>query len=392
MNILFSVNNFSIRQNCPVNATFTGPSFSLEKSPKYDLFVKSNDNIQSQTISFTGSKKTSKTANPKKDYKSYEEQLKNIDGLHDPYSDVIMISQKKYRYMVNKIHKRTNAESMNSLMEGYTMHMFPSEKEVFELLKYETNKAKRRNSNQNLTYPEILQSYLPLAKARLVNSQFAVTDSIREYAKENMSKDEQKDVESYLTIIDKDIYNDRFRIKYARDLLGRLYDEVHDKSKVDKIIRLSHNFPNTATCSDAFIVKYANKSQEEIAELLVSPSQISIEHIKPSSEGGESKGDNYLAASKRMNNYRNSTPLDEIIERYPNIPKQTQRYIDDLIAKINRGGLTNIAYTLPGVKESLAKESNGRINIDISKLNPDLKVKIDEFQEKMNQLVEKFNS
>lgn len=388
MNILFSVNNIGIRQNYPVNTTFAGVCIPLEKSPQYDLFEKSNDSIQATTISFTGTKKSSK-AN-KKDSKKYEDLLKNLEGLHDPYSDVIMISQRKYKNMVNKIHKRTTAESMNNLMEGYTEHMFPSEKEVFELLKYETNKAKKLNLNTN--YSEILQSFLPLAKARLVNSQFAVTDRIREYSKENLNKDEQKDVESYLTIIDKDIYNDRFRIKYARDLLRRLYDEIPDKSKVDKIIRISHDFPNTATCSDAFIVKYAHKTQEEIAELLVSPSQISIEHIKPSSERGESRGENYLAASKRMNNYRSSTPLDEIIERYPNIPKQTQRYIDELIAKINRGGINEIAYTLPGVKESLFIESKGLINIDLSKMDPAKLDEIDTFHSKMNELVEKFKS
>lgn len=355
---------------------------SLLRSPTKDSFIK-NENIS--TPIFTGTKK-------KKEVKKYEDILKNIDGLHDPYSDVIMISQKKFKHMQNKIHKRVNAESMNNLMDGYTQHMFPSELEVFYLLKYETTKAKKHGNASNLTYPAILQSYLPLAKARLVNAQFDVTDSIRDYAKHNLSKNEQKDVENYLTIIDKDIYTDRFRIKYSIDLLRRLYDDIPDKSKVDKIIRLSHNFPNTATSSDAFIVKYADKSQSEIAELLVSPSKISIEHIKPQSAKGEDKGDNYLAASQRMNNYRSSTPLDEVIERYPKIPQQTQRYIDDLITKINRGGLSEIAYTLPGVKDSLYYESKGLINIDISRLNKDITGKIDFFQSKINSLVEKYNN
>ena len=386
MNILLNVNNIYSRQSLPVTTNYTGYKNSLVRSPQYDLFEKSDSSTQAQSINFTGAKKSNKTT------KKYEDMLKNIDGLHDPYSDVIMISQRRYKNMVNKIHKRSSAESMNNLMEGYTEHMFPSEKEVFELLKYETNKAKKLNQNQNVSYTEILQSFLPLAKARLVNSQFAVTESIREYAKENMTKDEQKDVESYLTIIDKDIYSDRFRIKYSRDLLRRLYDEIPDKSKVDHILKLSQDFPNTATCSDAFIVKYAHKTQEEIAELLVSPAQISIEHIKPSSERGENKGENYLAASKRMNNYRNSTPLNEMIERYPDIPKQTQRYIDELIAKINRGGINEIAYTLPGVKESLYAESKGLIDIDLSKMNPNKSNEIDSFHSKMNELVEKYKS
>lgn len=381
MNI--SINNsFNLHSTAvPQYNSYAPKSDSLQRSPSIDCFIR-NENISNPV--FTGTKK-------KKETKKYEEMLKNIDGLHDPYSDVIMISQKKYRHLQHKIKKHGTAESMNNLMENYTQHMFPPEMEVFNLLKYETTKAKKQNRAGTLTYPDILQSYLPLAKARLVNAQFDVTDSIRDYAKHNLNKKEQKDVENYLTIIDKDIYTDRFRIKYSIDLLRRLYDDIPDKSKVDKIIRLSHNFPNTATSSDAFIVKYAEKTQSEIAELLVYPSKISIEHIKPQSSRGEDKGDNYLAASLRMNNYRSSTPLDEVIERYPNIPKQTQRYIDDLITKINRGGLSEIAYTLPGVKDSLYAESKGLINIDISRLNKETQNKIDFFQEKINSLVEKFN-
>lgn len=382
MNI--SINNSLNYYNTaiPQYHSYTPKTDSLQRSPSEDCFIK-NENISNPI--FTGAKK-------KKESKKYEDILKNVDGLHDPYSDVIMISQKKYRHLQGKIRKRSNAESLNNLMDGYKEHMFPSELEVFYLLKYETTKSKKQGKAGNLTYPDILQRYLPLAKARLVNAQFDVTDSIRDYAKHNLNKKEQKDVENYLTIIDKDIYADRFRIKYSIDLLRRLYDDIPDKSKVDKIIRLSHNFPNTATSSDAFIVKYADKSQSEIAELLVFPSKISIEHIKPQSLRGEDKGDNYLAASLRMNNYRSSTPLDEVIERYPRIPQQTQRYIDDLITKINRGGLPEIAYTLPGVKESLYAESKGLIDIDLSKLNTNITNQIDDFQSRINNLVDKFNT
>ncbi len=328
----------------------------------------------------------------KKESKKIEETLKNIDGLHDPYSDVIMISQKKFKHFQNKAHKRTNAESMNNLMNGYTEHMFPSEQAVFALLKDATRKAKKEGSVFNLTYTDILQENLPAAKTRLINDQFNVTVSIREYSRKHLSKEDQKCVDKYLNKIDDEICDDEFRIKSSIKLLANLYDEIDDKSAVDNIIKLSHNFPNTATHPDAFIVKYADKSHEEIAELLISPAQISIEHIKPSSVHGESKGANYLAASRRMNNYRSSTPLDEMIERYPKIPQQTQRYMDDLITKINRGGLSDIALTLADVKESLAEQSKGKIIVDISKMNPEISERVKSFKTKMDKLVEHFKT
>ena len=303
-----------------------------------------------------------------------------------------MISQKKFKHLQGKIHKRGNAESMNNLMNGYTEHMFPSEMEVFELLKYATHEAKKEGKANGLTYSDILKEELPSAKTRLINAQFDVTVRIREFSKKNLSKPEHEKVCNLLNKIDDDICDDQFRIKQSIELLRGLYLEVGNKEAVDKIIRISHDFPNTATSSDAFIVKYANKSHEEIAELLVSPAQISIEHIKPSSEHGESKGANYLAASKRMNNYRRSTPLDEVIERYPKIPQQTQRYMNDLITKINRGGLSDIALTLPDVKNSLFEESKGLIDVDINAMRPQVMEKVTTHKNKLNELIEHFSN
>ena len=378
-------NNFRTLYNTstPIhNNYFIGNRIAFANDLRCDKFEKSENTMTAPV--FAG-KKTNR-----KESKKIEETLKNIDGLHDPYSDVIMISQKKFRHLQGKIQKRSSAESMNNLMNGYTEHMFPSETEVFNLLRHAVHDAKKNGTANGLTYTDILQENLPIAKARLINNQFNVTDNIRDYAQKNLTKDEQKCVGRYLEIINNDICNDQFRIKKSIEMLRGLYNDIPDKAAVDHIIKLSHDFPNTATSADAFIVKYADKTQEEIAELLVSPSQISIEHIKPSSERGESKGANYLAASKRMNNYRSSTPLDEMIERYPNIPKQTQRYMDELISKINRGGLSDIALTLPDVRESLYNESKGLIDVNISKLNPQITEKVEHHKTKLQELIEHF--
>ena len=151
-------------------------------------------------------------------------------------------------------------------------------------------------------------------------------------------------------------------------------------------------FPNTATSTDAFIVKNADKTHAEIAELLISPGLISIEHIKPSSERGKNSGTNYLAASKRMNNLRQSMPMEQFIELFPKIPDYTQRYMDDLIEKINHVEIEPVAYLLGDVKESLYEESKGKIDVDITGVRPDISEKVSVLKSQVAGLMDYFNN
>ena len=48
------------------------------------------------------------------------------------------------------------------------------------------------------------------------------------------------------------------------------------------------------TSENAFIVKYADRTQQEIAKRLIRTSLATIEHIKPNSEEGENNIANFL--------------------------------------------------------------------------------------------------
>ena len=112
------------------------------------------------------------------------------------------------------------------------------------------------------------------------------------------------------------INEDTFKIRAAKSLLSELYKELPDKNKVKSIIDMTDGFPSVANSVDAFIVKNIDSTSQEIAEALVSPASISIEHIRPQTLGGESKGGNYIAASRRMNNYRGSMSYPEFVEKF----------------------------------------------------------------------------
>ncbi len=377
MNITIN-NNFKIHKfsQPSVYSINTGnKDYLVQINGQQDYFVKSP--------SFNGKKIN------KKVIKRVEDQLRNLDGVHDPYSDVILLGKHKFKNLQEKVKKRTNTESMIKLLSGYTEHMFPDgELKVFELLKYEA-KHHPKSAKHN-TFHDILIEHLPESKIRLVNNQLDVIDYMRDFTRKNFDKNDQKKIAKRLNKLETDIIDDDFRIKPSKTYLAELYKEIPDRKKVKSLIKITNDFPNGATSIDAFIVKNANKTQEEIAEALVSPSQISVEHYKPESTGGEDKATNMIAASKRMNNLRGSMDYDDFIEMFPDIPRQTQRYTDDIIKKINRGGIPDIAMTLPEVKSGLYKESHGKIDIDISQMNPQVVTKINSFKTKVNTLIECF--
>ena len=74
----------------------------------------------------------------------------------------------------------------------------------------------------------------------------------------------------------------------------------------EKIIAM----PNTYTNTDAFIVKYSRKSNQEIASRLLTPNQSTIEHVNPRSEGGKNDLSNLVISCGKDNSTRRSASLD----------------------------------------------------------------------------------
>ena len=82
------------------------------------------------------------------------------------------------------------------------------------------------------------------------------------------------------------------------------------------------------------LVKYADRTQQEIAKRLVRTSLATIEHIKPNSEEGENNIANFMLTSAGANNLRSNMPLYKFINMFPNIPKYCQKHINQIIELI----------------------------------------------------------
>ena len=330
------------------------------------------------TVSFKGS-----------DPNTVENKLKRISGLHDPYSEIVMISDDEYEKYMKKIEKRPTAQSMLNLLNSYEDNLFRPEKEVCEILSDGLNDLKKSDLKKanKVDLHELLNEYYIGAKVSLTRNQLGVLNKINTII-EHSNSDTKEKLTKIFEPVEQTIFDDTFRI-------SPLLQQVREIKGIDRItkkmiLQEMDNFPNSRNSADVFIINNAGKTHEEIAEAFVTPSRVSIEHIKPQSCNGKSVISNYLIASKRMNSIRSSLPLDKFIKRNPQIPNYMEQYFNDLVKKINNGGLTYMAISLPEVAETIEKQSKGLIQIEIAEISPEERKRGKDLRTQLDELIQKF--
>ena len=92
-----------------------------------------NVHYLSQPISdtFVRSDNVSFTAKQNKVKKIVENNYKNIDGLHDPYSNVVLLTPNKKEKVLYKLEQKKDAGSILEMMSKYTCHMFEPERKIY---------------------------------------------------------------------------------------------------------------------------------------------------------------------------------------------------------------------------------------------------------------------
>lgn len=335
--------------------------------------------LKSDTVSFK-----------RNDNKTIEYRLKHISGLHDPYSDIVMVSDEDFARYTNKVNKRPNAETMINLLEsGYKENMFEPEylalskmSDYYKFLKKNNPKEAKKLDLHDLCDDLYLSSKLNMAKKQL-----SVVENVNKYI--STTKGDTKEIlTNIIEPVEDSIRDDSFRIS---PLLKKVYKAKGlDKTAKKEVLAIMEEFPNSRNSADVFIVNNAQKSHENIAYAFLDPSRVSIEHIKPQSNSGHSDVGNYLIASKRMNSLKSSIPLHRFIDMHPNIPNNMQRYFDDIIAKINRGGLSYLTPSLPDISETIEKESKGKAMIDLNNLSISEIAKSSHLKKKLDELISYF--
>ena len=247
------------------------------------------------------------------------------------YTRKDLIDSRQVKTIYGKLSKRPNAQSAVNYLQNYTKNMFDVEYQIFTAFKEAEYRGKRG-------FSDILESMIPDSLENIKQKQILVLDSTEEA------------IDCYPNAISKQILALRDRAVNAvvdgtfqrsnfLEQLLKIIPKNQDKFTLPEIYKLWSKLPSAFFDKDAFVLKYHTAEHEAIAKRLISPSVGTIEHVVPSSRGGEDELGNYALAAAKMNNPRGSLYEKAFIDLHPevDIKGNMQKYLDDIVREINRG-------------------------------------------------------
>ena len=287
-------------------------------------------------------------------------------AIHDIYSDTLLLNPKIVKNFDRiKIYKKSTPEILHEFMP-YKDYMHPVEKEIFERLCKLTQSPKL--SREDLT--TLIKSMKPEAEQNLIKIQNKILNDIVYLAsglKPKYQNAINEFIESQRKLVAQPQDNVTFKRKRFLNDLEEILKQVKSKKTAAAIYSAAAKLPTSSNNVNAFIVKYSERPSSAIAQRLITPPVASIEHIHPRSLNGENDWSNYALASVFHNSERGNASLKEKCIQNPKIPKYVQRQVNELIDLANEGVITDKNYILC-YRERFLQESEGLINLDISKL------------------------
>ena len=341
--IIFLQTNSSTQKTSP-NIVY----WNFSKNNDFDSFTETT-----KPFSFRGSTSAGST-------------LKRIkDVITCPYFGIPMIKSWQIPKIDTALQKATTVKKAVHFLKKYENNMQETEKIVFQKFKEAAPNSPR------MTFQDLLKQWHDDALIKLKLEEFRIVDKIDTLSTKLTPKTElavRKITTECRKIILENSPENTFKRKTVLASIGEIQPMIGEEKILEEIKDNANSLPMSATSINAFIVKYSDRSHNEIARRLILPSVETIEHIVPDSLGGENALKNFLLTSAGANNLRQNLPFTKFLKRFPQIKKNSQLYIDKIISIINNGGLRGHETYPYKVKATLRHESKKQINLDLSEL------------------------
>ena len=331
------------RYNAPVNPAKYLASTTQNQMP--DMFIKSPE------VTFCAN---TSAGNP----------LKRLRNISCPYYGTKMLSGALIHRVEQRLDQAPTIGEAVEVLSHYTEYMQKIERAMYEKFKNYSKEFPQK------TLPQYLQELYNDSLTKLKLEEFFVLDDV-DYLSRGLTPETAFALRGKITrcrtVILENNQEDTFKRKTLLTSLDEIKLKPEEKELFEKIKDKALYLPTSGSSENAFVVKYANRSHQEIAKRILRASVATIEHIKPDSMGGENKLSNFILASSSANSYRSNMPLDKYIEMFPDIPANCQKYINEIITCINRGALRGNETYPYEVRKTLKKESKGKIILDLSR-------------------------
>ena len=325
------------------NLKFATRPDSFEKSPAVEPQPKI------EQISFTGLKNA--------------DRVRSLGHITCPCCGIEMMTQKD----MNKVTKGlgcTSKQAVKTLNE-FEDNMRPVDKQCFNLLK-DWSKEK-----PDANFRDLLQEHREPELKKLQAKQNTILDTVDTLSK-TLSEKEQETVKKVTDETRKYVSSNDKEIKFKRKAFLKDMNELESKISDEKVYKQmrteAEKMPTSQNDVSAFVVKYSDRRHSEIGQRLVKLSVGTIEHIKPQSEGGRDVETNYLLECGGCNHDRSSIPLGDWVDMHPEMKTNTQKYMDEVIDRINTGKIKNFHFYPAAVAQTLSYQSDGKLEVDLSAL------------------------
>lgn len=290
----------------------------------------------------------------------------DIPNIPCPCCGKIMVTRDAFNAKLNEKTLSGTCIQALKMLSQFEENIHGVEKICFQQIK----KIAKQSPKSNLQ--ELLMNLRPESLKKLRASQFKILAKIDDYGKDLSPESALKltrITNRNRSIITVDDPNNPFKRKSFINELLQFKEQIPEKEIGEKIYQHSFKLNNSENDSNAFIVKYSQRSPREIGQRMVSKSISTLEHIKPKAKGGQNLAANYLPECAGDNNKRQDTDLDIwITTEHPEMIKNTQRHMDIIINKINSGQIRDYEWWPAAVAKTLEVESKGLIKLDLSKL------------------------
>ncbi len=256
------------------------------------------------------------------------------------------------------------------LFHNNVSEMTPINQVIFANLKHFAPKHKNKN------IAELLQVMFPKAERNLISEQREILDELNFFSREikntSKAKELRKLISNTFEIIFSSGKNNRFKRKKVIESFDKFANTLYNEKQKKKIYTLIRELPTSENSVNAFVVKYAHRSPEEIGMKLHRKDFATLEHIIPDSRGGRL----VIWECSEDNAERGNSPIWEQLKKHPEMTTNIQKHFDRLIEIYK----LEFKATQPPARQALLKEyifalkneyaiaSKGIINPDISKL------------------------
>lgn len=357
-NVTFNTNNhaFDWKSKPMANtAVLTSNPIKINNGPDCDIFTRSD-------ISFTS---TNRSNNSTKRGKF----LKRLKNITDPYSGAKILTKEEFENYQQTIPQIENPLLRINAMSKYERNMRPIEKQMYIKLGVSLRKAEKEGIHKS--FKDVLNDEKPAALKRLETKEYGILNKVIEETKTMKPHNAQRvliEVDKALKTVEDNEHHFK-----RKDFINNLYsmrEEQKDNPHFEYLVEVANKLPNSHTDIDAFIVKYADRTEEEITERFINSSVGTIEHIIPDTFDGSNEASNFLLTTAGSNVERDVMNFKDYLKIHPKIPKYCQEYMNNVIDAIHNGEIPGYEWYPYVVAPTIEQEMGIKVDLSKYKIKP----------------------